>query len=64
MKLSVRSTSVKTIKEALADKIASFPKTKDGYNQSRPYLAALNDIEGNEHTNRKSKHPRPDRKDG
>lgn len=57
MKLSIRSQSVKAIKEALQCKIASFPKTVDGYNQSRPFLGALNEIEGNESTHRKNRHP-------
>ena len=64
MKLSVRSPSIRAIKEALSDKIASFPKSKDGYNQSRPYLKALNEIEDNEITYRKNRHPRTNRKSG
>ena len=64
MKLSVRSPSVKAIKEALSDKISSFPKSKNGYNQSRPYLRALIEIEDNEITYRKSRHPKPKKKSG
>lgn len=64
MKLSIRSQSVKAIKEALQCKIASFHKTVDGYNQSRPFLGALNEIEDNERINRKSRHPKPTKKDG
>lgn len=64
MKLSVRSPSVQAIKEALQYKIASFPPTKDGYNQSRPFRLALSEIEDNEHINRKNKHPRPANKVG
>ena len=37
MKLSVRSPSVLAIKEALKDKINTFPDTVKGYNQSRPF---------------------------
>ncbi len=62
MKLSVRSPSIKAIKEALSNKIASFPKNKNGYNQSRPYLRALNEIEDNEITYRKNRHPKPKKK--
>lgn len=64
MKFSVRSPSVRAIKEALSEKIASFPKDKDGYNQSRPYLRALNEIEDNEITYRKSRHPKPKKENG
>lgn len=57
MKLSIRSQSFKAIKDSLRMTIESFPKTKDGYNQSRPFLMALNDIEGNEPV-KKNKHPK------
>lgn len=63
MKLSVRSPSVQAIKKALEYTIASFPKTKDGYNQSRTFLGALNEIEDNERINRKGRHPKPANKD-
>ena len=62
MKLSVRSQSVKAINEALQHKIDSLPETKDGYNQSRPFRLALNEIEGNEHACRKNKHQSTTRK--
>lgn len=64
MKLSVRSPSIQAIKEVLSEKISSFPKDKDGYNQSRPYLIALNEIEDNEIANRKSRHPKTKKKNG
>ena len=63
MNLSVRSPSVLAIKEALKDKINTFPDTVKGYNQSRPFRLALNEIEDNEHFNRKSRHSRSSGKD-
>ena len=62
MKLSVRTLSVKSIKEALQSQIDSFPKTKDGYNQSCPFRIALNEIEENERIHRKNKHQSTPRK--
>lgn len=58
MKLSIRSSSVKAIKESLKDKIETFPATNKGYNQSRQFRLALKEIERNEHVNRKSKYPK------
>lgn len=63
MKLSIRSPSILAIKEALKDKINTFPDTAKGYNQSCPFRLALSEIEDNEHSNRKSRHQRTPGKD-
>lgn len=54
--LKVTSASSKCIIQALQYMISSFPESVKGYNQSRPFRKALNEIRRND--DRQNKHSR------